>query len=62
MRDGSSEAEFDGLLALSRMTLTSEQRAALLQGYRHLSTMLAHLHAPLTREAEPAVTFKPDAG
>jgi hypothetical protein len=62
MQDGSNQAAFDALLALSRMTLTSEQRAALLEGYRHLSAMLAHLHGPLTREAEPAVTFKPDAG
>ena len=62
MRDRSSEAEFDALLALSRMTLTSEQRATLLEGYHHLSAMLAHLHGPLAREAEPAVTFKPDAG
>ncbi|MEA2777382.1 MAG: hypothetical protein QOF90_2788 [Acetobacteraceae bacterium] len=61
MGDEPTEAEFNTLLALSKMTLTSDQRQHLLQGYIHLSAMLAHLHRPLTREAEPALTFRPDA-
>ena len=38
-----------------------EQLASLFEGYRHMLRQIALIAAPLAFEAEPAVTFTPDA-
>jgi hypothetical protein len=51
------EAELGRILARNRLTLTPDQVRAILPGAPIFQQMIARLHAPLPREAEPALTF-----
>jgi hypothetical protein len=51
------EAELALLLKRAGLMLTSNQVKAILPGADIVQRMIARVHAPLPREAEPALTF-----
>jgi hypothetical protein len=51
------EAELAVLLKRAGLTLTANQVKAILPGAGIVQGMIARIHAPLPREAEPALTF-----
>jgi hypothetical protein len=51
------EAELAVLLKRAGLTLTANQVKAILPGADIVQGMIARVHAPLPREAEPASTF-----
>jgi hypothetical protein len=53
-----SEA-FDFLARRAGYTLSPEQKAELISVYPHIAAMIARVHAPRGREAEPAHIFVP---
>ena len=55
-----SRAAFDALYDKSGLTLTDAQKAMLYQVYPLLRGMIDRATAPMPREAEPAVTFRPE--
>jgi hypothetical protein len=55
-----SEADFLALLCQTGIPLTEAQQATLREGYGYVASMLAHLHTPRGREAEPAHIFYPE--
>ena len=55
-----SRAAFDALYDQSGLTLTDAQKAALYQVYPLLRGMVDRVTAAMPREAEPALTFKPE--
>ena len=61
MNSMSDHQLFTALLAQSGMDVPPEQLASLFEGYRHMLRQIALIAAPLAFEAEPAVTFTPDA-
>jgi hypothetical protein len=54
------DAAFAALVAASGLPLDPTQVASLREGYALLAPLLERLHAPLPREAEPALTFTPE--
>jgi hypothetical protein len=55
-----SAAEFAVLAKQSGLPLTEAQRATLYEAYGHLEQMVERVHKALPREAEPALTFRPE--
>ena len=55
-----SRAAFDALYEKSGLTLTDAQKAGLYQVYPLLRVMIDRATAAMPREAEPALTFKPE--
>jgi hypothetical protein len=55
-----SRAAFDGLYDSSGLTLTEAQKAMLYQVHPLLRAMIDRATAAMPREAEPALTFKPE--
>ncbi len=55
-----SEHDFAVLVAQSGLTLSPEQRRDLFGVYGYLEQQVARVHAPLPREAEPALVFRPE--
>lgn len=53
--------EFGGYFAKSGLPLSEAQIATLFQAWPMLQAMMARVSAPLPREAEPSVVFKPEA-
>lgn len=53
-------ATFATLVDHSGLTLTPEQIASVYEGYGYLEAMIARVNAPLPREAEPALIFRPE--
>lgn len=53
------EAELQALLARAGLKLTAEQVRSILPGAAIVRRMVERVNAPLPREAEPAVVFKP---
>jgi hypothetical protein len=51
------EAELAVLLKRAGLTLTANQVKAILPGAGIVHGMIGRIHAPLPREAEPAMTF-----
>jgi hypothetical protein len=51
------EPELAALLKRAGLTLNANQVKAILPGAEIVQRMIARIHAPLPREAEPAVTF-----
>jgi len=51
------EAELAVLLKRAGLALTANQVKAILPGADIVQRMIARVHAPLPREAEPALTF-----
>ena len=51
------EAELGVLLKRAGLTLTPNQVKAILPGADIVQRLIARIHAPLPREAEPATTF-----
>ena len=51
------EAELATLLKRAGLTLTPNQVKAILPGAEIVQRMIARIHEPLPREAEPALTF-----
>ena len=56
------EAELAALLKRAGLTLNGNQVKAILPGAEIIQRMIARIHAPLPREAEPAVTFDVEQG
>lgn len=56
------EAELDSMLKRAGLSLTPNQVKAILPGADIVQRMLARIHAPLPREAEPATTFDVEQG
>ena len=56
------EAELAALLRRAGLTLNANQVQEILPGAGIVQRMIARLHAPLPREAEPAVTFDVEQG
>lgn len=56
------EAELAALLQRAGLTLNPSQVKAILPGAEIVQGMIARIHAPLPREAEPAVTFDVEQG
>ena len=55
-------AAFAALVAATGLTLDPAQITSLREGYALVEPLLERLHAPLPREAEPALTFIPEQG
>jgi len=51
------EAQLDTMLKRAGLALTTTQVKAILPGAEIVQRMIARIHAPLPREAEPALTF-----
>jgi hypothetical protein len=51
--------EFDFLAKRAGYNLTPDQKAALISVYPHIAAMIARVHTPRGREAEPAHIFVP---
>ncbi len=51
---------FAALVAATGLPLDAAQIATLREGYALVEPLLERLHAPLPREAEPALIFKPE--
>ena len=47
----------DFLIARSGLSLTTEQKAALMAAYPHVAAMAARVRKPRGRMAEPALTY-----
>ncbi|MDJ0390469.1 hypothetical protein QMO56_20350 [Roseomonas sp. E05] len=58
MKPRISEADFAVLVEQSGLPLSLEQRRDLFAVYGHLEQQVALVHAPLPREAEPALVFR----
>jgi hypothetical protein len=56
-----SRAAFDALYNRSGLALTEAQRATLYQVYPLMQAMIDRATAAMPREAEPALTFRPEA-
>ena len=56
------EAELAAQLKRAGLTLNAEQVKAILPGAEIVQRMIARIHAPLPREAEPAMTFDVEQG
>ena len=56
------EAELAALLKRAGLTLNANQVQAILPGAEIVQRMIARIHAPLPRDAEPAVTFDVEQG
>lgn len=56
------EAELNAMLLRAGLTLTQEQLKAILPGAAIFRDMIARVNAPLSREAEPALTFDVEQG
>ena len=54
------DTAFAALVATSGLTLSAAQLMSLREGYALVVPLLERLHAPLPREAEPALTFTPE--
>ncbi len=53
--------DFEALVRRAGLAITPEQVAELYAGWAHVEPMLARLRAPgRGREAEPALTFRPE--
>lgn len=56
-----SLADFEALVRRAGLAITPEQVAELYVGWAHVEPMLARIRAPgRGREAEPALTFRPE--
>ncbi len=55
-----SPEAFGRMLDQTGLSLTDAQKAVLFDAYPMFEAMLARATAPLPREAEPSVVFKPD--
>ena len=53
-----SRQDFEVLLDRTGLPLSAGQRAALHAPYAYIEAMVARVHAPRPREAEPAVLFR----
>lgn len=54
-------ADFEALIRRAGLSLTPEQVAELYVGWAHVEPMLARIRAPgRGRDAEPALTFRPE--
>ncbi|HYZ24945.1 MAG TPA: hypothetical protein VE690_22610 [Rhodopila sp.] len=56
-----SRAAFDALYDRSGLTLSEAQKATLYQVYPLMRAMIERATVAMPREAEPALTFKPEA-
>jgi len=52
-----SKEEFDTLAAQTGLPLSEEQKATLFAVYPTLQALIARATAPMSREAEPSLTF-----
>lgn len=61
MPEPTSRADFDALVRRAGLALTPDQVDELYLGWAHVEPMLARIRAPgRGREAEPALTFRPE--
>lgn len=61
MPQTTSLADFEALVRRAGLAITPEQVAELYVGWAHVEPMLARIRAPgRGREAEPALTFRPE--
>lgn len=61
MPESTSRADFDALVRRAGLALTPDQVDELYLGWAHVEPMLARIRAPgRGREAEPALTFRPE--
>lgn len=61
MTQATSREDFEALIRRAGLVLTPEQVAELYVGWAHVEPMLARIRAPgRGREAEPALTFRPE--
>jgi hypothetical protein len=58
MKAGISEPEFYALVAQSGLPLSPEQKQDLFEIFGFIEQQVARVHAPLPREAEPALIFR----
>jgi hypothetical protein len=58
MKPSISEQDFSVLVAQSGLPLSPEQKQDLFQVYGFIEQQVARVHAPLPREAEPALIFR----
>lgn len=62
MKPRISETDFAALVAQTGITLTPAERQDIYDVFGLVEAMRDRVHAPLPREAEPSLTFRPDGG
>lgn len=60
MKPRISETDFAALVARTGIALSPAERQDIFDVFGLIEAMQDRIHAPLPREAEPALTFRPD--